>query len=55
MVVILDAENNVLQEIDSGGAGEPEQVTFNAPTDGYYSLRVSDFGQGAGPFELTVE
>jgi hypothetical protein len=52
---IYDADSNLVESINNGQSGTAEEITFSGETGLYYTLRIYDVFQGAGPFELTVQ
>jgi hypothetical protein len=53
-ISITDADDNVLTEVDDNFAPESEELTYKAPEDGLFFVRVGDFFEGQGEFVLTV-
>ena len=52
---LFDADNNLLDAVDSGFTGDEETiVAANIPDDGIYTIVLSDFFGDGGDFALTV-
>ncbi len=46
--------SDTLQDIDARVAGVPEETIFTPPLDGQYIIRVHDFADGTGTYQITM-
>ncbi len=53
-LVLLDAEGTELRSDDDSGTGVNARLTLTVPTEGRYTVVATSFGQGAGPYTLSV-
>lgn len=52
---IVDADDNILAEVDEAFSGETETFSYTVPGEGIVFFRVADFYESAGEFTLTIE
>jgi hypothetical protein len=54
VISIVDADDNILVEVDETLSGEGELLSYAPPEDGLFFVRISDFFEGEGEYRLSL-
>jgi uncharacterized protein YciU (UPF0263 family) len=54
VIEITDFDDNVLASVDDNLSGEAETLVYSVPQDGIFFIRISDYFEGAGEYDLFI-